>query len=155
MMSYCYIDSPIGKLLLRGREGVVEELFFPTSERPLSTEAEQKYDEESLKPAIIQLNEYFEGKRQNFDLELSPCGTPFQRSVWQELQKIPYGQTVSYSFIAQKIGNPKGSRAVGMANNKNPIPIIIPCHRVIGKNGTLTGFGGGLDIKRYLLDLEG
>lgn len=154
MIRYCYIDSPIGKLLLRGRDGIVEELHFPKSSKKPTIDLGTK-DETSFGEVIQQLNEYFQGKRKNFDLQISPSGTPFQEKVWQELQNIPYGQAVSYSFIAEKIGNPKGSRAVGMANNKNPIPIIIPCHRVIGKDGSLTGFGGGLDTKRFLLDLEG
>ena len=155
MIRYCYINSPIGKLLLRGKEGVVEELYFPNSLQHTSVEEGQICEESGFAEVIQQLEQYFQGKRQLFELELSPSGTPFQRRVWQELRKIPYGQTVSYSYIAEKIGNPKASRAVGMANSKNPIPIIIPCHRVIGKDGTLTGFGGGLETKRFLLELEG
>ncbi len=154
MILYFYFDSPIGKLLLLGKDGIVEELHFPNSTK-LQTPDKGLEDEQSFKQVIRQLNEYFQGKRKRFDLKLSPAGTPFQKSVWQQLQNIPFGQTVSYSFIAEKIGNPKASRAVGMANNKNPIPIIIPCHRVLGKDGSLTGYGGGLDTKRFLLDLEG
>ena len=104
--------------------------------------------------AIEQLNEYFTGKRKDFDLPLAPSGTHFQQKVWAQLQKIPYGQTRSYKDIAQSVGSPKGFRAVGMANNKNPIAIVIPCHRVIGADGSLVGYGGGLDMKQSLLDLE-
>ena len=104
--------------------------------------------------AIEQLNEYFTGKRKDFDLPLAPSGTHFQQKVWAQLQKIPYGQTRSYKDIAQAVGSPKGFRAVGMANNKNPIAIVIPCHRVIGADGSLVGYGGGLDMKQSLLDLE-
>jgi len=101
-----------------------------------------------------QLAEYFAGKREKFDLSLAPNGTEFQRSVWRALQTIPFGETRSYGEIAVQIGNPKACRAVGMANNRNPIAIIIPCHRVIGRDGSLVGYDGGLDIKKYLLDLE-
>lgn len=154
MMSYCYYNSPIGRLILQGNKGVIEKLHFPNSAKLKKQDLEQQYDETAFALAIRQLQEYFQGTRQIFDVEIAPSGTVFQQSVWRELQKIPYGKTASYSLIAEKIGNPKGSRAVGMANNRNPIPIIIPCHRVIGKNGSLTGFGGGLDTKRFLLDLE-
>jgi len=107
-----------------------------------------------IKTAAAQLAEYFAGKRAKFDLPLAPAGTEFQRSVWRALQTIPYGKTRSYGEIAAQIGNPKAFRAVGLANNRNPIVIIIPCHRVIGHDGSLVGFGGGLDVKQYLLDLE-
>lgn len=104
--------------------------------------------------AIEQINEYLEGKRQKFDLPILLQGTDFQKKVWRELQKIPYGKTKSYKEIAQAIKNPKAVRAVGMANNKNPITIIVPCHRVIGSNGDLVGYAGGLDVKKTLLQLE-
>jgi methylated-DNA-[protein]-cysteine S-methyltransferase len=107
-----------------------------------------------IKKTVQQLNEYFNKKRKIFDLPLSPNGTEFQQKVWNCLQKIPYGETCSYGELAKMIGNPKASRAVGMANNKNPIVIIIPCHRVIGADGSLTGYAGGLDIKKILLGLE-
>jgi len=107
-----------------------------------------------IKKAAKQLKEYFAEKREEFDLPLTPAGTEFQRSVWKALQTIHFGKTRSYGEIAAQIGNPKACRAVGMANNRNPIVIIIPCHRVIGHDGNLVGYGGGLDIKRYLLDLE-
>ena len=109
---------------------------------------------ELLSMATIQLDEYFQGKRTTFSLQFKLTGTPFQLAVWKELQNIPYGQTTSYKEIAQKINKPKAYRAVGMANNKNPLPIIIPCHRVIGSNGKLIGYAGGLKLKNYLLELE-
>lgn len=109
---------------------------------------------ELLSMATIQLDEYFQGKRTTFSLPFKLIGTPFQLAVWKELQNIPYGQTASYKEIAQKINKPKACRAVGMANNKNPLPIIIPCHRVIGSNGKLIGYAGGLNLKNYLLELE-
>jgi methylated-DNA-[protein]-cysteine S-methyltransferase len=104
--------------------------------------------------AARELDEYFAGLRTHFDVKLAPHGTPFQMRVWQALQKIPYGVFPSYSDIAEAIGRPTATRAVGMANNRNPIPVMIPCHRVIGRNGDLVGFGGGLDMKRRLMDLE-
>ncbi|MCD1147428.1 methylated-DNA--[protein]-cysteine S-methyltransferase [Peptoniphilus sp. KCTC 25270] len=107
-----------------------------------------------LKEAKKQLEEYFSGKRKNFSLPLQPRGTEFQKKVWTQLEKIPYGETKSYGEIAKEIGNPKGARAVGMANNRNPISIAIPCHRVIGKDGKMVGYGGGLEKKVYLLELE-
>ena len=109
---------------------------------------------ELLSMATIQLDEYFQGKRTTFSLPFKLTGTPFQLAVWKKLQNIPYGQTTSYKEIAQKINKPKAYRAVGMANNKNPLPIIIPCHRVIGSNGKLIGYAGGLKLKNYLLELE-
>ena len=109
---------------------------------------------ELLSMATIQLDEYFQGKRTVFSLPFKLTGTPFQLAVWKELQNIPYGKTTSYKEIAQKINKPKAYRAVGMANNKNPLPIIIPCHRVIGSNGKLIGYAGGLKLKNYLLELE-
>lgn len=109
---------------------------------------------ELLSMATIQLDEYFQGKRTTFSLPFKLTGTPFQLAVWKELQNIPYGQTTSYKEIAQKINKPKAYRAVGMANNKNPLPIITPCHRVIGSNGKLIGYAGGLKLKNYLLELE-
>lgn len=105
--------------------------------------------------AATQLQEYFAGKRRAFDVPLDPHGTDFQRAVWQTLSLIPYGETRTYADIAQQVGSPKGFRAVGMANNKNPVPIIVPCHRVIGADGKLVGYAGGVKIKRYLLELEG
>jgi methylated-DNA-[protein]-cysteine S-methyltransferase len=154
MKQYCYYQSPLGKLLLIGNEGILEALHFPNAPEQEAIGADWQYDETVFNEVLQQLAEYFAGKRQVFDLKIIPKGTDFQKSVWQELQKIPFGKTASYGEIAERIGNPKACRAVGMANNKNPIPIIVPCHRVIGKNGSLIGFGGGLDLKRQLLNLE-
>jgi methylated-DNA-[protein]-cysteine S-methyltransferase len=151
---YCYYQSPIGKLLLVGTDGTLEALQFPNSLEQVNIAEDWHCNEDCFKNVLKQLAEYFAGDRQEFDLKLAPKGTTFQQNVWQELQKIPFGQTASYGEIAKRIGNSKASRAVGMANGKNPIPIIVPCHRVIGKDGSLTGFGGGLDIKKQLLKLE-
>jgi methylated-DNA-[protein]-cysteine S-methyltransferase len=154
MRQYCYYQSPIGKLLLIGADGILESLHFPNETTPTVIGEDRQYDETCFQPVLQQLSEYFAGSRQQFDLEITLEGTPFQKKVWQELRRIPFGQTASYQDIATRVGNAKACRAVGMANNKNPLPIIVPCHRVIGKNGSLTGFGGGLDIKKQLLDLE-
>ena len=154
MKQYCSYQSPIGKLLLVGSDGILEALHFPNSPGQKNIDQDWQYDEACFKQVIRQLSEYFAGNRQEFNLEIAPKGTDFQERVWQELRRIPFGKTASYGEIAEKIGNAKASRAVGMANGKNPIPIIVPCHRVIGKDGSLTGFGGGLDIKKQLLQLE-
>jgi len=122
--------------------------------RPKRPNLEWKENAKPFGAAIQQLREYFAGQREDFDLPLVLHGTPFQLSVWRNLQKIPYGKTVSYLDLAKKIGNPKAVRAVGLANGLNPIPIIVPCHRVIGSDGSLTGFGGGLPTKQKLLALE-
>ena len=151
---YCYYDSPIGKLLLVGADALLEELHFPSELSQREIPDDWQCDEPFFKQVLLQLGEYFAGRRQQFDLPIAPQGTIFQQSVWEELRKIPFGQTASYGEIAERIGNPKACRAVGLANAKNPLPIIVPCHRVIGKNGALTGFGGGLELKQQLLDLE-
>ncbi len=141
-------------MLLVGMDGVLEELYFPNATERLEIPEEWQDNAASFKEALDQLREYFAAARQKFDLAIAPRGTPFQERVWQELRKIPFGETASYGAIAERIGNPKACRAVGLANSKNPIPIIIPCHRIIGKDGSLTGFGGGLTVKQQLLDLE-
>lgn len=152
-MYYCYFESPVGRLLLAGR-AELESLHFPRGKTRKEPETDWIYNEAIFLAAIDQLGAYFKGERTGFDLELNVQGTDFQKRVWQELVRIPYGETISYGELAKRIGNPKASRAVGMANGKNPISIIIPCHRVIGKNGSLTGFGGGIEVKKKLLDLE-
>lgn len=154
MRQYCYYQSSIGKLLLIANEGLLEELHFPNTLEQIQISEDWQDDKTCFRVVLKQLDEYFSGNRQEFDLKITPKGTAFQKLVWKELQKIPFGQTASYGEIAKRIGNSKASRAVGMANRKNPIPIIVPCHRVIGKDGSLTGFGGGLDVKRQLLKLE-
>ena len=150
---YNFHESPIGRLLLIGTHNALQHLYFPKNW------TESDIEGCILSPATFnqvteQLDQYFRQERQDFDLSIDPKGTAFQRQVWQQLTQIPYGTTASYQDVATRIGKPKACRAVGMANRCNPIPIIIPCHRVIGKNGTLTGFGGGLDIKQDLLNLE-
>jgi methylated-DNA-[protein]-cysteine S-methyltransferase len=154
-MNYAYLESPIGPLLIAGDAEAVRRISFPKNGKAVKPAA--GWTESARGPvseAIRQLREYFAGRRTEFDLPLEPEGTAFQKSVWRGLQQIPYGETISYGELARWVGNPKASRAVGAANGKNPIPIVIPCHRVIGANGTLTGFGGGLPIKQTLLDLE-
>lgn len=148
LYSYVYTFSPIGKISLTADENHLLYLDFGEKIRGAV--------EESciIKEAAAQLAAYFIGQRKVFELPLCPGGTLFQQKVWQQLQAIPYGETVSYKQIALAIGNEKACRAVGMANNKNPIPIIIPCHRVIGANGHMVGYAGGLQIKTVLLALE-
>ena len=152
-MYYCYFESPLGKLLLTGKK-LLESLHFPSGKTKVEPEKDWIYEKGLFLEAIDQLGAYFKGELKGFDLKLNVQGTNFQKLVWQELVKIPYGETISYGELAKRIGNPNASRAVGMANGRNPISIIIPCHMVIGKNGSLTGFGGGLEVKRILLDME-
>ena len=153
-MYYCYLDTPIGELLLAGEEDALVMIGFPKGSMRREPEPEWIYNEKPLAEASCQLREYFEGERREFDLPLRMGGTEFQVSVLEALQKIPYGETTSYGEIARRIGRPKAVRAVGAANGRNPIPIVVPCHRVIGSTGDLTGFGGGLDTKEALLRLE-
>lgn len=150
---YCFHQTPIGRLLLVGSKHALNGLYFPGTWTEEDVDG-HVLDTQHFTEVTTQLDEYFQKERTTFDLPLEPPGTAFQKKVWRQLVKIPYGTTSSYGEIAQRIHNPKGCRAVGMANGKNPIPIIIPCHRVIGKNGTLTGFAAGLEIKQQLLDLE-
>ncbi len=153
-MYYCYVDSPIGELLLAGENNALAMIGFPKGSMRRDPEADWIYNEKPLAEAKRQLDEYFAGRRREFDLPLQLNGTEFQVRVLQALQKIPYGETVSYGEIARRIGKPRAVRAVGAANGRNPIPIVVPCHRVIGSSGDLTGFGGGLDTKEALLRLE-
>ncbi len=152
MKYYKDINTVIGKARIIEEDGYIIELQinkdFDKNEDILEK------DTNILKNTERQLSEYFSGKRNTFDLKLNSKGTDFMKKVWRELLNIPYGETRTYKEIAEKIGNPKGARAVGMANNKNPIPIIIPCHRVIGKNKKLVGYALGLDMKEFLLNLE-
>jgi methylated-DNA-[protein]-cysteine S-methyltransferase len=154
-MTYTSMESPIGTLLLAGDERGLSFVHFVNGRRPKSPSHSWIEDKEPFKEAIRQLEAYFEGKLKQFELPLVLEGTEFQLLVWRNLQKIPYGETVSYGQLARRIGSPDAARAVGLANGSNPIPIIIPCHRVIGSNGDLTGFGGGLPLKKKLLALEG
>ena len=154
-MNYTYFESPIGPLLIAGDAHAVTQISFPQNGKPVPPEA--NWTESAKGPvgeAIRQLREYFAGRRTDFDLPLAPKGTEFQKSVWRRLQEIPYGESISYGELAKRVGNPKASRAVGAANGKNPLPIVVPCHRVIGANGKLVGFGGGLPTKRALLEIE-
>jgi methylated-DNA-[protein]-cysteine S-methyltransferase len=149
-LKYTYVDTPIGAILIAGDGNAIVETYFAGAK----PKPEWIRDDEPLREAANQLRAYFDGNLQAFDLPLAPRGTEFQQSVWSALLEIPYGQTTTYSAVANKIGRPAAVRAVGAANGANPIPIIIPCHRVIGASGSLTGFGGGLDVKRQLLALE-
>jgi methylated-DNA-[protein]-cysteine S-methyltransferase len=155
-MPSCYtqLPSPIGLLLLVGDDRGLRQIAFAENGRAAPPNPDWKQDSTALNEPIRQLRAYFAGEIEAFDLALAPEGTPFQQTVWNELCKIPYGQTISYGDLARRIGNPNASRAVGLANGSNPIPIVIPCHRVIGSNGKLTGYGGGLPIKEKLLALE-
>ena len=153
-MKYCYLDTPIGELLLAGDESGLSLVGFPQGKMRQAPEPDWSLDEAPFAEARRQLREYFAGERKVFDLPLHVTGTDFQVRVLEELQRIPYGATASYGDVAERIGRPKAVRAVGAANGRNPIPIIIPCHRVIGRGGSLTGFGGGLETKAALLRLE-
>ena len=151
MKNIFFYDTAIGRIGIAENDNSITDLYF---DKEIEKENFEVKETPLLKEAGEQLQEYFEGKRKEFNLPLSPTGTEFQQSVWKALQTIPYGETRSYGEIAKIVGNPKASRAVGMANNRNPISIFIPCHRVIGANGKLVGYGGGLNIKEYLLTLE-
>jgi len=144
------VGSPVGRLTLVGAGDELVGLHFE-GERPPKGAVR---DDRRLRDAALQLDEYFAGRRTRFDLPLAPVGTPFQKAVWRALTRIPYGETASYGDIARAIGQPSASRAIGGANHRNPIAIVIPCHRVIGADGSMTGYGGGLDRKRLLLGLE-
>ena len=173
-MSTCFYRSPIGVLQISENDGNITRLCLRSKDEELSESADviqnrlnrqsgqNQHDlncreqcSELLKETCRQLDEYFQGKRKEFDLPLAYTGTSFQENVWRELQRIPYGETRSYEDIAVKVGNPKAVRAVGQANNKNPILLLIPCHRVIHKNGDISGFACGVETKKYLLELEG
>ena len=142
-----WIDSPAGRMTLASHEGCLTHLLFGEHFTPTEPD-------DLLKQAVRQLAEYFAGTRREFDLPLGMNGTPFQKDVWNALRDIPYGATVSYGDIARAIGRPKAFRAVGQANHVNPISIIVPCHRVVGSSGKLTGYGGGMPAKEFLLALE-
>ena len=144
------VDSPVGPLLLTSDGTALTRLLFGGEPDPSWSTGPCPV----LERATVQLGEYFRGERTGFDLPLAPAGTPFQLAVWQALRDIPYAATINYGQLAARVGNPRASRAVGLANGRNPISIVVPCHRVIGADGTLTGYGGGLERKRALLDLE-
>jgi methylated-DNA-[protein]-cysteine S-methyltransferase len=152
-MNYAWMETPIGRLLLISDGSGLRRIDFANGK---SHSAQQLHNENfpALTETIRQLSDYFASELEEFDIPLAPEGTQFQKNVWRHLCEIPYGETISYGELARRIGNPKASRAVGLANGANPIPIIIPCHRVIGSDGKLTGYGGGLPVKEKLLALE-
>jgi methylated-DNA-[protein]-cysteine S-methyltransferase len=148
------METPIGTLRLVADTVGLREVWFSTGRHQRSPQPDWVHAREPLLQARQQLEEYFAGLRKQFDLPLHPLGTPFQQEVWWELARIPYGSTISYGELARRIEHPQAVRAVGAANGRNPLPIVLPCHRVIGANGSLTGFGGGLPTKRFLLSME-
>ncbi|TBU88988.1 methylated-DNA--[protein]-cysteine S-methyltransferase [Phytopseudomonas dryadis] len=154
-MFYRYHDSPIGRLFMAGDEQGLQQLLMDVERTPWQIGDDWREAGSQLDEASRQLDQYFSGRRQRFELRLNPQGTPFQQAVWRALLEIPFGRLDSYSALAQRIDRPKAVRAVGAANGANPICIIIPCHRVIGRDGSLTGFAGGLPRKQLLLELEG
>jgi methylated-DNA-[protein]-cysteine S-methyltransferase len=151
---YTTVDSPIGQLLLVGDGRCLRGLHVVEGRRPVAAGDDWIPAAEPFDQVRRQLEEYFEGRRTSFDVPLAMEGTPFQRLVWNALLEIPYGETTSYGELAHRVGQPGAARAVGLANGSNPIAVIVPCHRVIGANGKLTGYGGGMENKRILLDLE-
>ncbi len=154
MRTHTVMDSPIGPLTLTADDGMLSGLYMEISRYPLSPEQAGEPDPTAFDEPVRQLAEYFAGELTEFDLELTLAGTPFQQRVWTALREIPYGETESYGELAQRIGSPTGARAVGLANGRNPISIIVPCHRVIGSSGSLTGYGGGIERKQFLLEFE-
>jgi methylated-DNA-[protein]-cysteine S-methyltransferase len=153
---FTHIESPVGPLLVAADDVGLRAIEFHASRHPRPRDAGWRDgDHPLIDLARRQLDEYFAGARRTFDLPLAPEGTDFQRTVWLALAEIPYGQTTSYSELAARLDRPRAVRAVGAANGRNPLPIVLPCHRVIGADGSLTGFGGGLPMKRFLLELEG
>jgi methylated-DNA-[protein]-cysteine S-methyltransferase len=155
--TYVTLDSPVGPLTLVAAGGALAGLYMEAQRHlpgPAAFGAPGDPAQAPFAAAARQLADYFAGRLTSFDLPLEPAGTPFQRQVWLALRDIPYGATLTYGKLAAEIGVPQASRAVGLANGKNPISIVVPCHRVIGSDGSLTGYGGGLDRKRFLLDLE-
>ncbi len=153
-MEYVIVESPIGPLMLAGEADVLHVLAFQSGSRAQGPDASWTLAPGAFRRVRAELDRYFAGTLREFRSPVAPAGTEFQRRVWEELRRIPYGETISYLELARRIGNEKAVRAVGLANGANPLPVIVPCHRVIGSNGSLVGFGGGLAIKRALLDLE-
>lgn len=154
--STCFteIDSPVGLLYVRGNDECVTGLFMPNHKHWSGPEEGLRRSDDSFKGIREQLAEYFAGDRQEFDIPVELDGTPFQQRVWEQLTTIPFGQTISYAELARRVGNPTATRAVGAANGRNPVSILVPCHRVIGSHGSLTGYGGGLHNKEWLLNWE-
>ena len=155
MILFRHLDSPVGTLTVAASDAGLHAIEFPRNRHPAKRDGWQEGDHALIDLAARQLREYFAAERRMFDLPLAPRGTDFQRSVWMTLADIGYGETISYAQLAQRVGKPTAMRAVGAANGRNPLPIVLPCHRVIGADGSLTGFGGGLPTKQFLLHLEG
>jgi methylated-DNA-[protein]-cysteine S-methyltransferase len=151
---YTTVDSPVGELLLVGDEGALRGLYMQEGRTSAAVRPAWERADGAFRDVRTQLDEYFAGGRASFDLPLELDGTPFQRRVWRALLEVPYAETISYGALARRIGRPASSRAVGAANGRNPISVIVPCHRVVGTGGGLTGYGGGIVRKRFLLDLE-
>lgn len=151
---YTWMESPVGRLLLAGDGHCLRKLLFAEGRDEVKPRPDWIRDDDALAVSVQQLESYFRGELREFNIPVSPEGTCFQQRVWQELQSVGYGETLSYGELARRIGNPAASRAVGLANGANPISIVIPCHRIIGANGRLTGYGGGLPRKEWLLALE-
>ena len=151
---YARTDSPIGELVLAGDRSTLSLLHMLEGRHPVKLGADWRRDDGAFADVRAQLAEYFAGGRTAFDVPLALQGTDFQRRVWEALLEIPYGETVSYGELARRIESPRAVRAVGLANGRNPVAVIVPCHRVIGADGTLTGYGGGIERKRLLLELE-
>ncbi len=154
MICFDEFDTPIGRLTIAGDDAGLRHVLFPENKYDARGRSEWRRDPAPLRAAREQLLQYFAGERTAFDLGLAPVGTPFQVKVWTTLAEIPCGETWSYGRLAARVGSPRAVRAVGAANGRNPLPIVLPCHRVIGSNGSLTGFGGGLPVKKFLLELE-
>jgi methylated-DNA-[protein]-cysteine S-methyltransferase len=155
--TFTTMPSPVGELLLTAEDGHLTGLYMPSDRygrHAAANPGHARRDDAAFAATRRELEEYFAGERSSFDLPVAPAGTPFQQDVWAELQRIGYGATITYAELAARIGRPTAIRAAGAANGANPVSIVIPCHRVIGSNGTLTGYGGGLEAKRFLLDLE-
>lgn len=153
-MNYTKIESPLGPLLLAANDQGLRFVSFAARRRAIVPQPDWTQNETPFRETIRQLQAYFRGKLKEFDLPLAMEGSAFQLRVWQRLRAIPFGKTISYGELAERIGQPKAARAVGLANGSNPIPIVVPCHRVIGSDGNLTGYGGGLSIKEKLLSFE-
>jgi len=153
-MYFSVYESPVGSLLLAGDGDTLSLISFPAGRAARQAAPDWLRRNDAFKSVKAQLRAYFAGELTSFDLQLAPAGTSFQQAVWAALRLIPYGETRSYAAIARELGNPDATRAVGAANGLNPLPIVIPCHRVIGSDGSMTGFGGGIECKKFLLSLE-
>ena len=155
MILFRHLDSPVGTLTVAATDAGLHAIEFPRNRHPADRRGWTEGDHAVIDATASQLRDYFAGRLKGFDLPLAPRGTDFQRAVWMTLAGIGYGETISYAQLAQRVGKPTAMRAVGAANGRNPLPIVLPCHRVIGADGSLTGFGGGLPTKQFLLELEG